>query len=346
MGVLNPQFYFSLEHDLQVRAENEYARYLSSGNLWWNKVARLIPSNAATEVVAWVVNNAILEGTKLDPSVRERPMTILETSFQNEYQSSSITLQRAQFEDIDGRGVNLIADWTSQMSYQSVYYPQRVVAKLLADGYTNTGYDGVNFFSQLHPVDGKNSATTYCNVFTGNAGNAPSTDPNASLYPGAIDVRIGTGSVTIASAYASLQKAFAYIASQKGANGTDPRFLRPAGIIAGPDLYPYLSNILNAQFISMSSGTTDIRGEMQALGFGNLILSMETSGVFYIVADGMESSQMGGIVYVEREPVAIKFHWPQEDVVLDRADRIEGIARGRSVGGYGHPYYIYECRVS
>lgn len=364
MPVLDRNFLFNLETSWQELAELEMQRLVS--NLWYQTVMKTIPIKSGKEIFAWVLNNAVLEGTGMDPSVRYRSMAILESTVIPEYNSGALELQRAQFEDLDGNGIDVGSDWVTQMTSQAIFLPQRLCALMLMDGYSGSSvaqpyafsngicYDGLQFFSQVHPVDQtNNSVGVFANVFTGNPGNASSQDPNQAVYPGAIDIRIGgPGGATVDSAFAALQNAYKYIRALKMPNGIDPRYLIPKYTLNPTTLFPHMVNLLDSKWIAMSSkgggGSTEISGQLQKYGYGTPLECPELNAdpnVFYIVAEQAASSRMGGLVYALREPSSIRYHDRNTNNYLDENDLIHWIMRGRSAAAYGHPYYVFQCRV-
>ena len=58
--------------------------------------------------------------------------------------------------------------------------------------------------------------------------------------------------------------------------------------------------------------------------------------------------QLGGLVYVEREPFHVTYYTGEGggtgvSVDLDRTDTLEWHIKGRNVADYGHPYLIFKC---
>lgn len=359
MPALTPSFVFNLESKLRIIQENLYATLLE--DMWWDRAARLLSSDSGKEIISFVLSTAQLDKTGLDPSVTYRPMTVLNTEVIPKYISSAIELQRAQLEDLDGNGIQIASKWVEDITTAAVYDPQKRVADAIKDGYTSlVCYDAQNLFSTVHPLNPRNIAVgTYSNVFTGNATALPATDPNAAAYPGALDVRVGTGSVTVDTAFAKLQKAFAYIGAIKMPNGLYPRRLKPQTIIAPSALFPYLQTILDAKFIAMASsgsggGATSIEGTLTKLGYGDVVHAPEFDsepGVFYIVCKSAAQSQLGPIVYCEREPIGVRYFTGNGggdsiESYLSENDSIKYIARGRAEAAAGEPSLIFRCSVT
>jgi len=120
-------------------------------------------------------------------------------------------------------------------------------------------------------------------------------------------------------------------------------------------------SVLDSQFIAANAsvsgagGSLHIAGQLQKLGYGEVLLAPELNvdpTSFYIVAEQITSSQLGAIVYVDREPVGVQYYTGQGggnaglDVLLGRTNDLEWIARGRATGGYGHPYLLFKVKAS
>jgi hypothetical protein len=339
MPVLTPAFVFDLESRMKHIQETEYLRL--TANLWWNRVTKVRPSGSRREIITWTLNTASLEDQGEGGNIAFDDMTILETEFTQKTAGKGLKLRRQQFEDLDGNGVKLAADWAAQIAAQHAYWPQKQAAKLLKNGHlaASQSYDGVPFFSTSHPLNPKDSVPgTYSNYFA----NVP------------IDV-----SVSADVALANLQTVFSNIASIKMPNGDDPRMLRPAGIMAGPKLFPRAVQLTNAKFLAQAAasggGSGDVDALVAALGYGQPFMADELAGyesdtTYFVIAEQITSSELAGLVYVDREPFSIRYYTGRGggngvDAILDRADELEWHTSGRNVAGYGHPFVIFKCKA-
>lgn len=338
MPVMTPQFVFDLESRMQHIQETEYLRLAQ--DLWWDKVAKVRPSGSRREVVTWVLNTAELESQGNGGNIAYDDMTILETEFTPDYAGKGLKLKRSQFEDLDGNGIQIATEWSQQISAQQAYWPQRQVTTLIKNGElaASKSYDGVPFFSNAHPLNPNDlSVGTYSNLFTG--------------VP--IDV-----SVAPDVALANLQKVFGYIASIKMPNGKDPRRLRPRGILANPTLFPRAVQLTNAKFLAQAAasggGSGDVEKLISALGYGQPICADEFAGYendtsYFVIAEQITSTQLGGLVYIDREPFSIRYYTGRGggngvDAILDRLDEVEWHTSGRNGTGYGHPFVLFKCK--
>lgn len=354
---LSPNFISNLRTQMRVIQERPYAAFLNSKNAWWPFVAKVMPSQTEKQVVMWLLQTAQLTDTGLSTDVAMKDLSILKAEFTPNNISTGLKLNLNQFKDTDANGVNILAGWTQQVSEQAVYFPQKQIAAAIRAGETTTGYDGVNFFSIAHPynpANAKNTAT-YANLLTSTASSTPLTDPSDALYPGAVDI---STAVSFEVAFYNLQKVFSYIFSLRQANGDDPRFLRPRAILASSALHPRVNGLLGAKFAAFSAatsgtagGSTDIEGQLQSLGFVEAYLCPEFDSdptTFYVIVEQIASTELGALIWLEREPVGIQTYFPTDGDNSELAIRNEmmAIARGRAAAVNGHPYLIFKCKAS
>jgi hypothetical protein len=358
-GILTPQFFFDIKSELEVIQENSYAEFLDSEANWWTYIAKLKPCSTSKLIVQWLLETAFLEllGTSTDIPARE--LSLATATFIPQNTGARIVLSMNDFTDTDKNGLDVLKSWVTQVSAESAYFPQEQIGSLLLSGTAAASalatYDGANYFSTAHPYNPNNLANGYyANLFTGTAGTggANAADPGKAMYPGAVPV--GTG-VTLDVALANLVKIFGYIAGIKQANGRQPRRLRPWAILSPSALYARINSALETGFVGGStggqgggSGSNEFRGQIQKLGYAKNFLCPEFDSEptnFYVIVKQVATSQLGGVVWSEREPVGINTYFPQsgQNVDIARSNTCEGIARGRATPGYGHPFLIFKC---
>lgn len=337
MPALTPSFVMDLESRMRHIQENEYVDLAKE--LWWDLTTKTIKSGSRREIITWVLNSAELESTGKGGNIAFDNMTIVETEFESATAAKGLKLARQKFEDLDGNGVQLATEWSGQMGAQFAYWPQKQTAAALKAGHlaTSKAYDGKPFFATDHPLNPVNdSPGSYANLFTG--------------VP--IDA-----SVTVDVALANLSTVFSNIASIKTPNGVDPRHLRPKAILAGPKLFPRTVQLTSAKFIAQAAttggGSGDVEALISALGYGRPTKADELAGfesdtTYFVVAEQITRSQLGGLLYIDREPFTVRYYTGRGggtgvDAILDRADELEWHASGRNQLGYGHPYLIFKC---
>lgn len=354
MGLFTPQFLFDLESRMQRISENEYARL--SANLWWSRFAKVRSSTTRRELITWFLSTAKIEDLETSGGKqRFDDMVSKYTEFTNKHAGTALRLKKDQFEDTDGDGVDAASQWSADVSAYAAYWPQKQATYLLKNGHSSgfTSYDGEIFFSNAHPVNPfDTSKGTFANIFTGAASSTPSTDPNDATYPGAI---VLDESVTLDVAFQNLSKAISYIKGIRMPNGEDPRFLKPVALAGGPRMQNRLVQLAGSKFIAQAAssggGSADVEKMIQWQGLAEPIIMDEFSGfesetTTFLICEQVTSSQMGGLVYVDREPFKISFYDGAIDADLDRRNELEWHMRGRNVMGYGHPYAIYKLKAS
>lgn len=342
MPAITPAFLFDLESNMKVITSNEYQRLNSA--LWWDKVAKRLPSQAKKERLTWLLDSAKIERPNASHGGGQ---TIFEdivsatTEFENENAVAGLKLKKEQLEDLDGNGVQLAAHWSRQIGAYAAYWPQQEIARAIKANPVT--YDGLSFFHGSHPVNPFDaSAGTFANVFTGAASGA---------YPGALPIG---GATTVEVALANLAKAVAYVASIKMPNGVTPRFLRLAGLIVPPALMARAVQLTNAKFIAQSAASGALSGDIEAvvryLSFGMPIQADELGAAFggsdssyYLLMEEITTNELGAFVYVDREPFSVAYHGPMTDAELARKREFQWTTEGRNTVGAGHPYLLFRA---
>lgn len=358
MGAVDLSFLFDLESRLKVIQEDEYSRMAASDNVWWDKFTKVRPSSSRRELFFWILSTATIEAQGKGGNVAFDDMALIESDYTNLDAGKGLKMRKQQLEDLDGGGVDIAEAWVRQVSAQAAYWPQRLVAQLIVNGETGKGYDAKAFFATDHPNNPFDaSAGTYANLFTGAASGA---------YPGALPIHeSGSGAVSIDVAAANVNKAIAYIRSLKMPNGRDPRFLVPRFLVAPPAMQGRAVQLTNAKFIAQvaasGAGSADVEAMITRWGLNQPVIAAEFSSAFtgtaaddtswYIGCEQMTSTQLGSLLYVDREPFKITYYTGAGggtgvDAILDRAQELEWHTHGRNVAGYGHPYGLFKFKAA
>lgn len=345
MPALTPEFLFDLESNMRLVAEEDYKRLLD--NLWWQLVAKVMPSGAKRERINWLLDTAKIERTLAGGGeVSFEDILSRTTEFVNLNAAAGLELKREELEDHDGNGVQLAAHWARQMGAYAAYWPQKQIAEAVRQGGTNLTYDGLPFFSAIgspHLVNPfKPTAGSFANDFTGAA---------SGTYPGAVPIN----GVTFDVAVNNLQAVIAYIAGIPMPNGEDPRMLRVNKILVPPALTAIAQQLTQAQFIAQAAATGGGSGDVSAVirnwGFGEPIETPELAAAFggsdttyYVLAQEITSNELGAFVWVDREPFQMIMHGEVTDAQLARMRKLQWTTEGRNVVGSGHPYLMFRCQ--
>jgi phage major head subunit gpT-like protein len=345
MPAVTPRFTLKLEDRMQVIIEREYARL--TADLWWQSVARVRPSTGRKELITWLLSTAQIKDMGQGGNMAFDDLVATYTTIENKHAGGGLRLKKDRFEDTDGGGMDIAAQWSSDMGNYMAYWPQKQVTHLLKNGHTAslyTGYDGKALFATDHPYNQfRVGLGTFQNIFTGAASGA---------YPGACPI---DESVTADVALTNLSKILAYIATIKMPNGEDPRFLRPEALIVPPRLLARAVQLTSAKFLagaaSSGGGGMDVEALIKALGYATPKVADELAGfesdtTFFVVCKQVAQSQLGAAVYQEREPFYINFYGAMTESQLNRMDELEWQCKGRNAVSAGHPFLIFKCKGS
>lgn len=349
MPLVTVDFLMDFESNMQTLVEDEYARFQDPRNTWWDLIARVRPSMTKRELLAWILSTAQLEDQGQGGNFRFRDPVMLDTEFTNKTAGAGLRIKRQQFEDIDqngidgGEGINAGSAWSRDMGAQFGYWPQLKIAELLKNGESGNAYDGLPFFHAAHYVNGRDTRNgTFANLLVGSG------------------YRIDAG-VTDAAAAKNLAAVYKAIRSIKMPNGQQVRMLRPAGLLCGPALFPHAARLLDAKTFAADApggggGGADYTGYVSRMGYGKVteapeLVEAEYDTSYFVVVEQIGSSELGGMVFVDREPFSIRYYTGRGggtgvDAILDRLDLLEWHASGRNVAGYGHPYLLIKVKAS
>lgn len=345
MGALTPEYLMDLESRMQVITENEYAKLAS--NLWWPRLMRKKTTGARRDILAWLLSTAQIDDTgpqggKMFYDEVLAQMTEYETTFAGR----GLRLAKSQLEDTDENGVAMAVKWSGDVGSYMAYWPQKKLVKLVKDGHlaASQSYDKVPFFSASHPVNPFDTGKgVYANLFTGVA---------SGSYPGACPI---DDSVTVDVALVNLAKVFAYIESIKMPNGEDPRFLRPRCILHGPRMRRRVTQLTKAKYIAQAAasggGSADIEAVVNDFDFDSPICAAELAGyesdtTWFVVCEELNTSQLGGFLYIEREAFSINYYTGAQLPNLNRTNLLEWQTQGRYAAGYGHPFTIFKVKAT
>lgn len=384
MPGITPSFVFEIERRMRQITENEYARRLAADSMWWSRVMRVTNIGGRTERMTWLLDTATISpaGPDFNGTMTFEDMVTQTAEYPTFHHNKGLRVPVDQIKDLDGTGLDQLAKWSENIGNEIAYYPQVLAAQLILNGSATDGsanaYDGVPYFTA-----NSSGNPHLCNPFNPSGASFFNdlTGASSGLYPGAVPI---DESVTTDVALANLNKAVAYIASVKMPNGRDPRFLKPAFILAPPKLMPRLGQLTDAKFIAQAStggaGSADVIAYISRLGLGTPVRADEfastqtyngkqpivtSSGAlswlpftatgsdttYYIVCQEMQTTQLGGLLYIEREPFKVNYYTGDAggtgmDAVLQRAKQLEYQVDGRTAAAYGHPYTIFKCRAA
>lgn len=341
MGMINPQVVLDFQTNLSAIMEREYTRFGDA--LWWQQVAKVRQSSSLKETIAWLISSSMLRDQGSGGNYSAEDLAAQTTEVENRYAGAAFSVTKAQLEDVynglpGGQAFELGAEWAAQMGAYMAYWPQKQTAYCLKNGHTASlfsAYDGKALFATDHLVHPKDASKgTYSNYLSGTG----------------YDV---SEAVSADTALGVMNTIRATIASIKMPNGEDPKFLRPKAIVCPPKLYPRLSQLTNAKFLAQAAssggGSGDVEAYIQSLGYAMPVQADELAGfesdkTFFIVCEQARSSQLGGIIYQEREAFSMQTYDPTQSIVLGRSQSFEWLVQGRNAIAAGHPYLVFKIK--
>jgi phage major head subunit gpT-like protein len=347
MGALTPTLVRELESRITAIMVDDYARLTQ--DMWWQLVAKVRPSVTKTEVLAWLLSTAMIREAGAGGNIHFDDLVSQTTELESKFANAGLKITRAQLEDVfngepGGEGFQIARKWAKDMAFYMAYWPQKKTAEflktahLLATAGGFTAYDGKAFFATDHPLNPYDSSVgTFKNLFTGGD---------------AADI---STAVTLDVAANNLSKVWGLIKAIKMPNGEDPRFLKPKGLIVPPAMFPRAKQLTSADFIAQAAasggGSADFRAFISSLGFAQPVCADELAGfesstTYYVVAEQAANDEMGGCVYVDREPFRMTQFGDMTESELSRKQELEWHVHGRNAIAAGHPFLLFKVKAA
>lgn len=347
-NALTPLLVRELESRIQGIATGDYARL--AANTWWQLVAKKRTISSKKETLVWLLETAMIRDTgKSGGKTSFDDLVAQYTELETRHAGAGLRVTKDQLTDLfngepGGEAFQLAGEWARQIGAYMAYWPQKGTANFLktahnlasAGGFT--GYDGKAFFATDHPLNPYDaSAGTFKNLFTG--GDAAPIDT----------------AVTMDVAANNLAKVWGLIKSIKAVNGEDPRGLTPRHIIVPPKMYPRAKQLTEADFIAQAAaaggGSADFRAFLSALGLITPVCADEIAGFesdtsWYVVCEQHAADQLGGVLYVEREPFRMSAYGDMSSAEMSRLKMLEWDLDGRNSIAPGHPYLLFKVKAA
>ena len=346
MPALTPTYLMDFESRMQRLTEQEYARF--NPNLWWQKITKVRSTGARRDILTWLLSTATIKDQgKMGGNIHFEDLVSTYAEVETRFAGDGLKLRRAQLEDTDGDGLNLGSEWSTQIGAYMQYWPQKRVSHFLRNGHDATkyvGYDKLAYFAKAHPL----------NPFATNLGGFDNvlTGTRTLPYPGAVPI---DESVTLDEALKNLSLVMGYLATIKMPNGEDPRYLRPSMILCSPRLFPRAVQLTGAKFFGQAAGSgvasADVEAIIKALGYATPTMVDELAGfendtTYFIACENVQTSQLGAVLYTQREPFKINYYGVMDQAQLDRAQELEWHCIGRNTVSAGHPYLLFKCMAT
>ena len=97
--------------------------------------------------------------------------------------------------------------------------------------------------------------------------------------------------------------------------------------------------------------TADVEALIESLGYGQPVKVPELAGfesdtTYFVVAEGVAPTEIGPIVYQNREPFRMDSYGPMTEAELGKRQEFEWQMHGRNVAAAGHPFLIFKVQAT
>lgn len=325
-NVLSLQYLHGVQDNMRLVSENAFGAI--GATLQYDKIATTITDQAAevrlilpidSETIDYNVDEGYIAFSRLE-----------ETSmvFNYQHDTKGLKVTRSEFTDGD-YGAKRCADWAKNIGILAAYTPERKTWDLVVSNPVGQ-LDGLTLFHNAHPLNPKQLATgTYTNRFYGAAAAGSPNNPGACP----IDT-----SVAADVALANLGKAISGVTQVKAANGITPRRLRVKYIIVNAGLEARARQLTGAAFLNNSDvGPIVANQGLQVV----MVPELPINTTYYLAVEEVAGSEIGAVVFWEREAFSIHYIDGLTDAQLSAANELHWHGRGREAVFPGLPYKIF-----
>jgi phage major head subunit gpT-like protein len=317
---ITPQWIATFETDQQTFIVDAWQRVLK--NLVWDKFMDRRQSSTLRELYFWLIESASINKEGQGGNKRYDDIAATFYEIDNANSGNGLILTKNEIEDNMMAGANIkgmpaldyAQNWSKQMGGAGAYWPQeQLFTDLIANGKTKKGYDGVNFFSDTHPVNVVSGSAVYSNLMTARPLLA---DTDAHLL----------ASATFINEVAARLRSF------KQPNGKY-RMLRPRHLLHAPGQNYAVTKLLGSKFFNASDNVLTNMG-LEPVCADELAAE---DGVWYMTAELMPG-EGGPFIYQDRDAYVLTSYSSDSQIELNRRKEFEWLFDGRNAAAYGHPY--------
>lgn len=343
MSTLFQEYLLGVEDSMQTLSENAYQGAVRRA--WWPLIMKHRETMGGRTFLNWLLSTARIHDAGQGGRMTFESMAHAFTEIEVRTGESGLSITRSQLEDSmagdEGReGVNVALAWAEQIGAAIAYWPQKHAAQILRRGHLAASaggfdaYDGKPFFATDHPVNPYDDRVgTYSNIIAGKP----------------IDASVGFG-----EALDNWGEVLAHIGAIKMPHGEDFRCLRPRAILAPPKLMPRaqrISGLSAVPPVAPDATMVEVADAVNVAGFTLPVHCSELSGfedetTYFVACEQVDSSELGALVYLEREPFEITYYGPEGSAELSRRDTLEWHVNGRNRIAAGHPFLLFKVTAA
>lgn len=338
----SPEYAVEIDGVIKSLYTSNWDRVMSevTGDGDWSRLMKLRPFGSKRELLTWILDTAGLYPEGDGGQTRFDDMVAVSYEVEIENLGAGLELTTNEIEDNQLKdkpevgALDYAQRWAKDRAAEGVYNPRENLFKLITGGLDASalGYDGVRFFSDVHPVDPNNpTGAKYSNIITGVGINAPATGAQSEQ-----DALLLAGR--------NLAKARAAIRKQRFINNK-PRMLKPDILVCPTDLeYRGRQLLTLASMAATDNVNKDPKYLMNTSPFVAPELDDEPD-VYYIGVADMMQDELGAFMFNNRKDLSIIGYPSVASAESNRSDLWSWFQRGRRGFSYGHPYMFYRCEA-
>lgn len=152
-------------HNMFVGYKVVFNNAFSGAESHFQKIAMLVPSAASEETYTWLGNNTVIRewvGDRVIQNLKAHGYTIKNQKFE-----STVSIKR---EDVEDDKYGLFAPMVQQLGQNAKQHPDKLIFRLLKNGFNAPCYDGQSFFDTDHPVENEQGEVVSVSNFGGGTG--------------------------------------------------------------------------------------------------------------------------------------------------------------------------------
>lgn len=338
--VAEPAVVRRIEDNIEYKVVDTWARRIKKQ--WWSRFVKKRQQMSSKEHVQWMLNTAKIRPIGKGGNLHYEDIIEVMDTFTVKDFGSGLRLTKKQIRD--GEAFDRAGQWATAMGKAAAMWPQQQTTNILKNGKTKIGYDKVPFFSLAHPLNPFIPGATYPNIHY----NMPFSPENLAegyrLVEEALDVDgqprnteakiVAAGTIERLAVTQALKAEFFADPVRSGTTASAVNVIKTTYGFEEPIIAPEFNERLTGYY----DDATGLYSSVQSAGVGK---TLKTRGVWYLICDAVEDSEVGGIVYSEAEPFELRGYSFEDDVKLAQMDAYEWQFKGENEIKLGHPYLIH-----
>lgn len=339
--VFEPAVVRRIEDNIEYFITDSWARRRAAQ--WWPRLMMTRQAQTKHELVQWMLDTARIRPIGNGGKQAYDDLVEIQWEFFIERFGSALRLSVDEIED--GKAFDRAGQWARNVGSLAAEWPQMQATKLLKDGKTKLGYDGLSFWHGAHLVNpGIVGGPTYPNIHyempfcpanlaEGFKRVAMIKAPDGGYRKLKAKV-VAAGEVERLNVVSSLTAEFAADMTRSGTTASATNIIKTS--------YGFSEPIIDPDFDETSDVyVDDATGKFSAVQSAGSGKTLRTCGVWYLACELVEDDTLGGLVFSEGKAFQLNSYAPMDDVMLAQMDDFEWLFKGRNGATYGHQFLLH-----